>query len=260
MARPGHSPAPCSRPEARVPIPGPLCEARFLGRLNRFVLLARLANGSEARAHLPDPGRLRELLLPGRPVWLRPAARPERRTRWTAVLVAAPEGGFVSLDTGLPNRLVARALRAGLMEEFEGFRLERTEAPRGRSRVDFRLAGPDGRVHWLEVKSVTLAADGTGLFPDAVTARGARHVEELAAAVRAGAGASVLFVAQRDSVHRVRTAGWIDPRFAAVLHEARLAGVGILARGCRVSLTGVALGPPLPVALSADDRKTGGGA
>jgi len=243
-------------PAPSVSIPGPLAAAVFLARPNRFLLEARLAGGAEVVAHLPDPGRLIELLAPGRRIWLRPAARPSgRKTAWTAVLVEGPAGsGLVSLDTTLPNRLVAAALVAGSLPELAGWSLERAEAPVGRSRFDFLLRGHGKRRLALEVKSVTLVEKEVGLFPDAVTARGTRHLRELAVlAGRDGWEAAVFFVAQRADVVRVRAAREIDPGFAAALEEARRAGVRVLARRCRVGLDRVSLGAPVPV-LSPERR------
>lgn len=235
-----------------VSLGGPLAAARFVERPNRFVVRARLeADGSEAvDAHLADPGRLRKLLVPGRRVWLRPASGGERRTRWTTVLVESPRGdALVSLDTTLPNRLVASALRARALEELAGWRLERSEWTWKRSRFDFVLArAGEGRLA-LEVKSVTLVEDGVALFPDAVTARGARHLRELSElAAQEGWDAAVLFVVQRTDCARVVAAESIDPEFARCLALAREAGVRVLGRRCDVSLDAVRLGPPVPVA------------
>lgn len=245
-------------PAVRVPIPGPLQEARFLERPNRFLVVCRLERtGEVVRAHLADPGRLREMLLPGRRIWLRAEqapemrvgaqARPPRSTAWTALLVEAPMGdGLVSLHTTLPNRLVRNALTAGALTELEGWSLERAEAPLGRSRIDFLLQRDEERLA-LEVKSVTLVENGLALFPDAVTERGARHVRELTTiATRPGWFAAILFVVQRSDATGVRAAFHIDPVFAAALAEAREAGVRILARRCRVSLDAVELGGPVP--------------
>lgn len=234
--------------DIHVPLDGPLVPARFVERPNRFVVVARLADGREVEAHLADPGRLEELLLPGRRLWLRPADSPARRTRWTAVLVETPDGdGLVSVDTTLPNRLALRALEAAVLEELAGWRLVRAEWPHEGSRLDFLLERDDGRRMALEVKSVTLVEDGVALFPDAVTARGARHVRELTSlAARDGWEAAVLFVVQRTDCEGVRAARAIDPDFADALAAAREAGVRVLARRCRVSLNEVRLGERLP--------------
>lgn len=240
-----------------LPLPSPLVPAGFLRRPNRFVVHARLeraheewSEGAEVRCHLPDPGRLTELLVPGRRLWLRPADDPDRKTRWSALLVQTPDGqGVVSVDTTLPNRLIEMALRRGALDELEGWLLERREYAHGGSRFDFLLSGDDGRRLVLEVKSVTLVEDGVALFPDAVTARGARHVEELAGiAAEPGWEAAVLFVLQRDDAMRIRAARAIDPDFAEALSRAREAGVRILGRRCRVSRDRIVLGERVPAA------------
>lgn len=202
---------------------------------------------------MADPGRLEELLLPGKRVWIRYAASPTRRTEWSAVLVESPNGeGLVSVDTSMPNRLILRALEERSLDEFDGWKLERAEFPLGGSRIDFLLTAPGPRKLALEVKSVTLVEDNVALFPDAVTARGARHVRELAevaGAVDAGGTrweAAILFVLQRDDAHRIRAARSIDPAFADALAEARQAGVRILGRRCYVTHHHLELGPPVP--------------
>jgi len=227
--------------------------------------------------HLADPGRLRELLVPGRRLLVREADDPDRKTGWSALLVQTPGGGgWVSVDTTLPNRLVERALRAGVLEELQGWRLERREWSHGSSRFDFLLtagrsskesdperptspvreASEDGPAApgpaspkrlVLEVKSVTLVEDGVALFPDAVTARGARHVRELAELARAeSTEAAVLFVLQRPDADRIHAAADIDPEFAAALQEAKAAGVRVLGRRCTVKREAVTLGEAVP--------------
>ncbi|NIP82139.1 MAG: DNA/RNA nuclease SfsA [Gemmatimonadetes bacterium] len=202
--------------------------------------------------HMADPGRLKELLLPDRRVWIRWAASPTRKTDWSAVLVEAPDGrGLVSIDTTLPNRLIRRALESRALEELEGWELERAEFPLGRSRIDFLLAR-DGRRLALEVKSVTLVEDGVALFPDAVTARGARHVRELAEVAGSVDAegrrweAAILFVLQRPDARRIEAARSIDPDFADALAEAKAAGVRVLGRRCRVTPSRLELGGPVP--------------
>jgi sugar fermentation stimulation protein A len=244
-----------ARPAVVLPLGGPLVEARFLERPNRFVVHARLGNGRRVVAHLADPGRLLELLVPGRRLWLRPARGPLRKTRWSAALVESPDSsGLVSVDTTLPNRLIARALEENVLEELQGWRLEKREHTIGPSRFDFllqrRRGGPGPRRMALEVKSVTLVEGQVGLFPDAVTARGARHVRELTTLRRSGEwAAAVLFVLQRSDADRILPDAAIDPDFARAVAEARRAGVRFLGRRCLVDLKGLTLGPAVPVVV-----------
>lgn len=229
----------------------PLQAARFLERPNRFVVHARLeADGREVVAHLADPGRLKELLLPGARMGLRPEPpSATRKTRWTAMLVAAPEadeGEWVSVNTAMPNRLVRSALESGALDELAGWRLVRHEVPFGDSRLDFLLADDAGRRLYVEAKSVTLVEDGVALFPDAVTARGARHLEELVRAVEEGHEAAVLFVLQRPDASHIVAAEAIDPVFSRTLARAEEIGVRVLGRRCRVSWEGIEMGDGVP--------------
>lgn len=237
-----------AEPAAFEPFHTDLIPARFLRRPNRFVVHARLEDGAEVRAHLPNPGRLGEILTPGRPLRLRSAERADRKTDWSAVLARTPDGdGWVSLVTTLPNRLVGAALEAEVLEELAGWSLVRSEPTVGESRLDFLLERGERRLA-LEVKSVTLEREGVGLFPDAVTERGTRHLRELTGlAGRDGWEAAILFVAQRDDVDSVTAAPDIDPTFASTLEEARGAGVRVWSRRCDVTPAGVGLGPALPV-------------
>lgn len=247
---------------------GPLTKAYFVERPNRFLIHCRLAqseneagyedgaqaltpisSGQMVEAHLPDPGRMKELLVPGNDIWLKKADKPGRKTKWSAVLTQDPStGAWVSIDSTLPNELIEKALAANCLEELNGWNLVRREATVGGSRFDYLLASPDGHQMALEVKSVTLVKNKIGLFPDAVTARGARHVRELTdLAQQEGWEAGILFVGQRQDMERIRAAADIDPVFAQALKAAHQAGVNILARRCRVTLEGVCLDEQIPV-------------
>jgi sugar fermentation stimulation protein A len=238
-----------SVPRTREPVVGPVVPSRFIQRRNRFLLQVELEGlGEVVDAHMADPGRLRELLVEGRRVWLRPATGPSRKTRWTALLVESGGGReMISLDTLLPNRLIRRALEEGALPEVAGWTLVRAEFPLGRSRLDFLLRDARGRQMALEVKSVTLVEEGVALFPDAVTARGTRHVQELGElARRPGWEAAVLFVVQRSDARAVRAARSIDAKFAHALEEGKRDGLRVLGRRCHVFLDRVELGAPLP--------------
>jgi len=232
-----------------TPIPGPLEPARFVERPNRFLGRCRLeSTGDVIEAHIRDPGRLEELMVPGRRVWVRPSADRTRRTAWTLLVAESPAGeGWVLVDSTLPNRLTHRALEAGALPELDGWRLERAEWRHGASRFDFLLARPDGRWFVLEVKGVNLVDNGVALFPDAPTERGARHLRELTEiAAQDGWEAGVLFVIQRNDAHAFRAAAHIDPHFAAALEDAARAGVRVMVRLCDVALDRVTLGPAVP--------------
>lgn len=213
--------------ELAAPAGGALVDARFVARPNRFVVDARVNGGRKVRAHLADPGRLTELLVEGARLRLRPvAARPGRQTRFTAALVRAstPPHPWVSVDTTFPNRLAETLLRHGEVRGVGSGWSIRREVAVGRSRFDFMLSRSDERMV-VEVKSVTLVEDGIARFPDAPTARGARHVREIEDLVREGARGLVLFIVQRSDARAVTTHATIDPDFANAVQSARTHGV-----------------------------------
>jgi len=230
-----------------ITLPRDLLEAIFLVRRNRFVGEVDLA-GERVAAHVPSSGRMGELLYPGARVFVARQARPGTKLPYR-ILLAANNDLLVSVDSLLPNRLIGRALKDGCLPGLAGYTRIKPEASFGVGRFDFFLGGGEGTGCYLEVKSVTLVEDGLALFPDAPSERGARHLEELAAARREGYRAVVLFVVQReDGVHfsanRAR-----DPRFAGALDQAAAAGVEVLAVGCRVSTGEVALDREVEVCL-----------
>ncbi len=223
--------------------------ATLLRRENRF-LATVLLNGAHAQAHVANPGRLNELLVEGRRVWLAPASSPGRKTSHTLALVEL-EGFLVSVNAQLPNQLFREALDAGVV--WPGcFPEIRTEVRRGSSRLDFMLRGPDS-VRWVEVKSVTLVSQtprgGLALFPDAPTDRGRRHLEELAHIVAGGEEAAVVFVVQRGDAVCMAPNDAMDLAFGAALREAAEAGVRVEAYTCRVDTGSIEITHPLPVLL-----------
>lgn len=233
--------------------------ARFVERPNRFLVLARLADGTLVRAHCPDPGRLRELLIPGVVVYVSPAERTGRTTAYDLRFVEHPQNGrLISLDARVPNSVVDEALACGRLPMFAGYGEVRREVtlavqPTGsiRSRIDFLLTDSAGRLCWLEVKSVTLVVSGCAQFPDAPTERGRRHVEELTHVVSAtGDRAAILFVIQRPDAQSFAPRRETDPAFAKALCAAREAGVELYAYTCVLTQNMIELHQPVPVDLS----------
>ncbi|HIQ04816.1 MAG TPA: DNA/RNA nuclease SfsA [Anaerolineae bacterium] len=234
----------------------PLVPARFLHRENRFRVTVEV-EGDRVAAHLPNSGRLEELLTPDRPVWLEPAGRAGRKTAYDLRLVCFA-GVLVSVDARLPNSLLAEALTASHLTPFTEYPLVTREVRRGESRLDFHLNGAtDAPPCWIETKSVTLVdrvQTGLALFPDAPTVRGRRHLKELAAAVADGERAAVVFVVQRSDATRFAPNASADAAFATALAEAARVGVELYAYTCQVTLEGVALDGSIPVDLDGGRR------
>lgn len=224
----------------------PLRPATFIRRLNRFAVLVDL-DGAPAVAHLPNSGRLEEVLIPGNRLWLAAAREPGRRTGYDLALAMSGHE-LVSVDARVPNHLLGLALERGAIPELAGYTDVRREVRLSHSRLDFVLGDGDSRC-LLEVKSVTLVVDGVALFPDAPTLRGQRHLELLASACHNGEAAAVLFLVQRSDASALAPHRAADPAFAYALREAARAGVQVLAYRCQVTLEGIGLLGPLPVRL-----------
>lgn len=215
---------------------GRLERAVLVARENRFRIVARVGPRRLALA-CRDPGRMERVLVPGAELRVSLEDVRGRRTRGT-VWLARQGRVWVSVVPTLANELLAAALAAGRLPGLAGARTLAREVRVGRSRFDFRL-GYRGRDWLTEVKSVGLVEDGVGVFPDAPTRRGARHLRELAAHARHGRDALVAFVAQRRDAAAVRVDERIDPDLAAALAEARQAGVRVRGWGCDVSPLGL---------------------
>lgn len=200
-------------------------EAVFLERLNRFLALVELGE-ERAEAHVPDPGRLRELLLPGAQVRLRPVGRPGRRTAWDLIGVRCPQG-WVNIDSRLPNLLFAEALVENRLDEFPNVSRITPEYGHGESVLDFLLEG-EGPPCLVEVKGCTLAVNDVALFPDAPTARGSRHLEELMRAAAKGYRACAVFVVKHPGARMFAPNRETDPLFAETLRRAAASGVEVI--------------------------------
>ena len=226
----------------------PLLNGAFLVRENRFRARVRL-NGEEVVAHVPNSGRLTELLSPNRLVLLAEARSPHRLTDYDLLMVCLPHT-LVSIDARLPNGLFGEAVEAGALQEFEGYSVARREVSYGESRLDFLLeADGTGSACLVEVKSVTLVQDGVGRFPDAVTERGRRHLRELARAALEGKRAAVVFIIQRPDAVAFGPHDESDPDFGVVLREVAASGVEVYAYTCEVSRARVKVAQRVPVLL-----------
>lgn len=223
----------------------PLIPARLIRRYKRFLADVTLPDGSEVTAHCANPGSMMGLAAPGTKVWLEPNDDPKKKLKYGWRLVEHADGHFTGVDTSLPNRALKAALIAGEVPGLDGYTRVRPEVKYGKaSRVDFLLQGGAQDI-FVEVKSVTLSrSPGVAEFPDSVTARGAKHLAELAEVVRQGHRAVMLYLVQRTDAQEVTLARDIDPGYGLAFDAA--AGVEVIALGCDISPAGVRPADRLP--------------
>jgi sugar fermentation stimulation protein A len=236
--------------------PDPLLKGRLVRRYKRFLSDIELDGGESVVAHCANPGSMMGLAEPGSEVWLSPSRNPARKLAYTWELVRTSppmadgtEGSLVGINTSWPNLLVAEALEAGRLTSLAGYPSLRREVRYGTgSRIDLLLEGNGKPPCYLEIKSVTLRRQGrTAEFPDAVTARGAKHLGELAQMAGQGARAVLLYLVQRGDCAEVAVAADIDPAYAAAFRTARNAGVEVLCYSCNVSPKSIEVDGPLPL-------------
>lgn len=222
---------------------GYVADAVFLQRPNRFIAQV-LLHGQEETVHVKNTGRCKELLVPGAKVYLEKGQNPARKTGWD--LIAVEKGDrLINMDSQLPNKVAEEWLAQGGLGHFSQLFREQTW---GASRLDFCLKDSH-RIKYVEVKGVTLEEGGKVYFPDAPTARGVKHLEELTRIRREGMEAAVLFVVQMNGVSSFSPNGATDPAFSDALRRAADAGVEIAALDCVVRPEEVRPGQRVPVVL-----------
>jgi sugar fermentation stimulation protein A len=223
---------------------GPLLEAVFLRRVNRFTIEAEL-QGRTVLAHLHNSGRLPHLLLSGKMVLLRPiTGRPQRRTEFDLVFVRDGEH-LVSVEASLPNELVAEAIGADRIQRLKGYRVEKTEVTFDKSRFDLLLQKSRDRL-FVEVKSVTLVKGKMALFPDSPTKRGQRHLRELIRLRERRLGTAVIFAIMHPKATAFCPNREVDPDFRESLSQAAKAGVHIGAYRFRTTRDEITVDTELP--------------
>ncbi|MDF1856255.1 DNA/RNA nuclease SfsA [Pseudooceanicola sp.] len=227
----------------------PLVPARLIRRYKRFLADIQLEDGREVVAHCANPGAMLGLAEPGMRIWVEPNDDPKKKLKYGWRLVDHENGHFTGVDTSVPNRALRAALIAGAVAGLEGYDTVLPEQRYGQnSRVDFLMRGAGRRDAYVEVKSVTLSRQaGLAEFPDSVTARGLKHMHDLAEMAQQCHRAVLVFLVQRSDCDRVSLAADIDPAYAAGFARAVAAGVEVMALGCRITPEGAWPDAPLPV-------------
>ncbi|MGB0799650.1 MAG: DNA/RNA nuclease SfsA [Planktomarina sp.] len=227
----------------------PLIEGRLIRRYKRFLADVSLPDGTVVVAHCPNPGAMTGLKAEGMRVFLEPNDDPKKKLKYGWRLAELPGGTMVGIDTAVPNRVVKEALLATAIPELADYDTVLPEQKYGtNSRIDFLLrsdALPDA---YVEVKNVHFLRDSDWAeFPDSVTARGTKHLHELATVAQAGKRAVMLYLVQHRGCGRFKLAEDVDPNYAAAFRAARAVGVQMLCFNCTITPTEVVLDRALPI-------------
>lgn len=218
----------------------------FIHRDNRFIAQVEI-KGNVERVHVPNTGRLPQILQEGVEVQLRKSDNPNRKTKYS--LIAAKKGKhWVNIDSQLPNKLAYHSIEQNLMQPFKQVDLLKSEVTFGNSRFDLYYE-KDERQGFIEVKGVTYAEDCIGMFPDAPTTRGTKHIYEMIKAVKAGYEGTILFLVMRENCISFQPHVEMDMDFAKALKEASRKGVSILAYKVKYEQTRPIVYKKIPVNL-----------
>jgi sugar fermentation stimulation protein A len=229
--------------EVAIKFAHPLRPGTLLKRYKRFLADVRCDDGETLTVACSNTGTMKSCSEPGRPVLLSYHPDGTRKYPYSWEMIRM-EKGWVGVNTAVPNALVERALKLGAVPELMSFPTVRREIPTGESRLDFVLEGPPGKCY-MEVKNVSLVEGDVICFPDAVTTRGLKHLEELIRLQRAGHRAVMMYVVQRCDGVVFRPADHIDPDYGQALRRARAAGVEVLVYRADVSPDGIRWGEPV---------------
>lgn len=229
----------------------PLVAATLIRRYKRFLFDAVLEDGREITGFCANTGSMRGLTTPGSRIYLSQHDSPTRKYRYAFEMIEA-EYTLVGVNTALPNRLAQEAIRLGLVSDFLHYGQIRTEQRYGaNSRIDLLLSAPDKADCYVEVKNVHFTRHpGLAEFPDSVTARGAKHLNEMAKLVAAGRRAAMLYVIQRADCEALAISADLDPAYGQAFTTAISQGVEAYAVNCSVTPDGIAPLRSIPVLLS----------
>ena len=214
--------------------PNPLQQGILLKRYKRFLADVTTATG-DFTIHCPNTGSMKNCQEPGSRIWFSDSMNSKRKYPCTWQLIEVEQSHLVGINTGLANSIVREAIEGGIVSELQGYPVIRAEVPYGEqnSRIDLLLEYDEGSAEescFVEIKNVSLGVgDGLGLFPDAVTTRGHKHLQELMQMKRKNARSVLFFCVQHDGIDRIKPADDIDSEYGRLLREAYKEGVEILA-------------------------------
>jgi sugar fermentation stimulation protein A len=229
--------------------PVPLKPATLIRRYKRFLADIRLPDGTELTVHCPNSGSMKTCSAPGSPVCYSTSDNPARKYPQTLEMVHNGSV-WVGINTARTNGIVAEGLKNGVIEELWPVdSLVREVKPSPDCRLDL-LVESGGRKVFIEVKNCTYVDSGCALFPDAITARGTKHLLELARLVQEGRRGIIIWLVQRRDADRFAPAASIDPHYAETLAAVSRQGVEMLAYQAAVTPESIDIVRSLPVILN----------
>ncbi len=229
--------------------PTPLFKGTLVQRYKRFMADIVLDTGEEITAHCANSGSMLGVKEPGSEVWVSPANNPKRKLKYTWELIKVGKS-YVGINTSLPNKIVQESIETGVVPELEGYDTLRREVKYGKnSRIDILLEDEAKPDCYVEIKNVTLRRDKLVEFPDAVTARGTKHLGELANQVVAVDRAVMYYLTQREDCDTFTVADDIDPTYAEALETAMAAGVEVICYKCKLTPREITVASPLKISL-----------
>jgi len=224
----------------------PLQKATLVKRYKRFLADVITAKGEEITVHCPNTGSMRGCSTPGSKVMLSTSPNPKRK--YPQGLEMVKEGDtWIGINTMLTNGIVAEAIMDGRIQELQNIeKLTREVKTSKSSRLDLLLERGDEKIY-VEIKNCSLVEDGCAMFPDAVTARGTKHLKELAMLVEQGHQGVLFFCIQRNDANKFKPAAHIDPLYAKTLSEVAQKGVQVLAYQAQVAPESIEITQAIPI-------------
>lgn len=227
----------------------PLLTGRLIKRYKRFLADVCLDTGKIVTAHCPNSGSMRGCAVPGSRVWISQSDNPRRKLKYTWELIRT-EQSLIGINTLVPNKLVKTAIENHLISELCGYENIRSEVQTSKgTRLDLVLEDGANRRCYVEIKNCTLVENGTAMFPDAVTKRGQKHLDELVNLVEAGHRGVIFYLIQRMDAVRFSPAAMIDKVYAQKLLHAQEKGVEIITRDVGISLEHIHINQRIPILL-----------
>jgi len=227
----------------------PLLRGRLIKRYKRFLADVELETGETVTAHCPNSGSMMGCAVPGSPVWISTSSNPKRKLKYTWELVQMPDT-MIGINTLVPNKLVKQAVENGLIDELAGYDRVKAEVKvSDHTRLDLMLEKETGETCYVEIKNCTLVQEGVAMFPDAVTTRGQKHLDELERLVSQGHRGVIFYLIQRMDAVAFQPASMIDPVYGEKLANAAKNGVEIITRDTIIDTGSIRTNRSVPVRL-----------